>query len=33
MFEVEVGKVMAVEKVGRKMLQTAAGQVNRVDSL
>lgn len=33
MFEIKVGEVMAVEEVGRKLLQAAAGQVHRVYSL
>lgn len=33
MFEIEVGEVLAVEQVGRKLLQAAAGQIYRVDSL
>ncbi len=28
-----MGEVLAVEEVGRKLLQTAAGQIYRVDSL
>lgn len=28
-----MGEVLAVEEVGRKLLQAAAGQINRVDSL
>lgn len=28
-----MGEIVAVEKVGRKLLQAAAGQINRVDSL
>ena len=32
-FEVEVGEVVAVEEVGRKLLQAAAGQIYRVDPL
>lgn len=31
--EVEMGEVLAVEEVGRQLLQTAAGQVHRVDPL
>lgn len=33
LLEVEVGEVVAVEEVGRKLLQTAAGQIHRVDPL
>lgn len=32
-FKVEVGEVLAVEQVGGKLLQAAAGQIYRVDPL
>lgn len=32
-FQVEVGEVLAVEQVGGKLLQAAAGQIYRVDPL
>lgn len=28
-----MGEVVAIEEVGREVLQTAAGQIHRVDSL
>lgn len=33
MFKVEVGEVLAVEQIRRKLLQAAAGQIYRVDPL
>lgn len=33
MFKVEVGEVLAVEQVRGKLLQAAAGQIDRVDPL
>lgn len=33
MFKVEVGEVLAVEQVRGKLLQAAAGQIDRIDPL